>query len=182
MHTRKLLALFGAVALLAQPQLAAAQAAACIAEEEVSAMAIYAVPSMVRSMQLRCAGELSERGFLVRDGNALAARYATLQNQVWPMAKAGLLKYVNNGNGLDPQSAQTVALVAGLPDANVRPVVDALIVQEVSGKIEPASCGAIERVMAALAPIEPRVAGTLIGVTAGLFADKAPLICPARAT
>jgi len=178
MRNRTLLTLFGAAALLVQPQLAAAQTA-CIAEDEVSAMAIYAVPGMVRSMQLTCASELSQGGWLAQDGGALASRYTGLQSRVWPKAKAGLLKIVG-AQGVDAQAAQTLALVANLPDENVRPLVDALIVQEVSARIRVTDCGKIERMMAAIAPIEPEVAGTLIGATAGLFAEREPLICPAR--
>jgi hypothetical protein len=184
MRNRTLLAFAGAAAFLVQPQLAAAQQA-CLAEDEVSAMAVYAVPGMVRAMQLTCAAGLSQDGWLARDGGALASRYSGMQGRVWPKAKAALLKVVNgraSAQGIDPQAAQTLALVANLPDENVRPLVDALIVQQVSAKIPVADCGKIERVMAAIAPIEPEVAGTLIAATAGLFADKAPLICPARAS
>ena len=180
MRNRTLLALFGAAAFLVQPQLAAAQSA-CIAEDEVSAMAIYAVPGMVRSMQLTCGAELSQSGWLARDGGALAARYTALQNRVWPKAKAGLLKIVR-GQGVDAQAAQTIATVANLPDQNVRPLVDALIVQEVSARIPAAQCGQVERLMAAIAPMDPEAAGSLIGATAGLFASKQPLICPAEPT
>jgi len=180
MRNRTLLALAGATALLVQPQLAAAQQA-CVAEDEVSAMAIYAVPSVVRSMQLTCGAELSQGGWLARDAGALAQRYAGMQGRVWPKAKAGLLKMVRS-QAANTQAAQMIATVADLPDQNVRPLVDALIVQEVSAKIPVAECGKIERVMEAIAPIDPEVAGTLIGAAAGLFADKAPVICPARPT
>lgn len=180
MRNRTLFSLLGAGALALQPQIATAQAA-CITEDEVSAMAIYAVPGMVQSMQLRCGGELSRNGWLARGGDAFAARYAELRGRAWPKAKAGLLKIVR-GEGVDAQAAQTLALVANLPDQNVRPLVDALIVQEVSAKIPVSDCGRIERVMAAIAPIEPEVAGTLIGVTAGLFTDEQPLICPMQPT
>jgi len=178
MRHRTLLALSGAAALLVQPQLAAAQTP-CVAEDEVSAMAVYAVPSIVQSMQLRCGPQLSQEGWLARGGRAFAARYTQLQSRAWPQAKAGLLKIVN-GQGVDAEAAQTLATVATLPDQNVRPLVDALIVQEVSARIPVADCGKIERIMEAIAPIDPDVAGTLIGVTAGLFAKEQPLICPAR--
>lgn len=184
MRNRTLLALAGAAAFLVQPQLAAAQQA-CLAEDEVSGMAIYAVPSMVQAMQLTCAAGLSQEGWLARDGSALASRYAGMQSRAWPKAKAALLKIVNgrvSAPGIDPQAAQTLALVANLPDENVRPLVDALIVQQVSAKIPVADCGKIERVMAAVAPIEPQAAGTLIGAIAGLVSDKQPLVCPARAS
>jgi hypothetical protein len=180
MRNRTLLTLFGAAAFLLQPQLAAAQQA-CVAEDEVSALAIYAVPSVVRSMQLRCGPELSRGGWLARDSAALASRYAAMQSRVWPKAKAGLLKIVNGGVA-EAQAAQTIATVANLPDQNVRPLVDALIVQEVSARIPVAQCGQVERLMAAIAPIEPADAGSLIGAAAGLFASEQPLICPARPT
>ena len=180
MRNRTLLALAGAAAFLVQPQLAAAQQA-CVAEDEVKAMAIYAVPSMVRSVQLTCGAQLSQNGWLARDSGALSQRYAAMQGRVWPKAKAALLKMVN-GPGVDARAAQTLATVANLPDQNIRPLVDALIVQEVSAKIPVAECGKIERIREAIAPIEPDVAGSLIGAAASLFADKAPAICPARPT
>jgi hypothetical protein len=171
------LALFGAAALAVQPQIAAAQAN-CIAEEEVSAMAIYAVPSVVQAMKLRCSGVLSDNGFLARDADSMARRYSALQARSWPQAKAGLLKIVTSGANVE--GAQTIALVAGLPDENVRPLVDALIVQEVSARIPAESCGNAERLVQAIAPIEPQQAGSLIAAIAGLVADEQPLICAAN--
>jgi len=178
MRHRTLLSLLGAAALLVQPQLAAAQQA-CLAEEELSAMAIYAVPGVVRSVQLTCGAELSRDGWLAREGTGFSSRYSARQAGAWPSAKAALLKMIT-GQAVDAQAAQTLALISSLPDENVRPMVDALIVQEVSAKIPVADCGKIERVLKAIAPIEPEVAGTLIGVAAGLFAEEQALICPPR--
>ncbi|HYD25793.1 MAG TPA: hypothetical protein VEB68_13460 [Croceibacterium sp.] len=176
MDSRKGLAAAAAAALALQPAVAAAQQT-CITEAEVSAMAIYSVPSLVQSVRLRCAGELLSSGFLARRGDAFIARYTGLQDAVWPRAKSGLLKFGARRAG---SSGPGIDTFANLPDNAVRPLIDALIAQEVSGKIQPRHCGRIERVLEAAAPIDPEVAGTLIGVIIGLVAPEDPPICPAR--
>ena len=173
----KLLAALGAASLLFQPTLASAQAAACVTEQEVSAIAIYSVPSLVQAVRLRCAGELVSNGYLARRGDALSARYAALQPSVWPRAKSGLLKLFAAGAG---ESRGGLDTISTLPDDAVRPFVDALIVQESAPKIAPKNCTRIERVIEVMAPIDPEVAGTLLGVLVG-FADSDRLpVCPAR--
>lgn len=173
MVSRTRLAAVAAAAMALQPVAAQAQQS-CISEDEVSAMAIYAMPSLVQSVRLQCGTSLSQSGFVARRGDAFAARYAGLQNKVWPRAKSGLLKY---GAGKTGSGTQNLATFANLPDNAVRPLVDALIVQEASTKIQRSQCGQIERVMEAAATIDPEVAGTLIGLTAGLFASDDQKIC-----
>jgi hypothetical protein len=96
---------------------------------------------------------------------------------VWPKARSALFKLLggsaNGGReGLDALST--------LPDDAVRPLVDALIVQETSPKIALRNCGRIERVIEVMAPIDPEVAGTLIGLLVGFTdSDRLP-VCPAR--
>lgn len=72
-------------------------------------------------------------------------------------------------------------MIASLPDSAVRPLVDALIVQEVTPEIDVNQCGKIELLMQALNKVEPEIAGTLLGLIAGLVKlDQAP-ICGVRA-
>jgi len=176
MISRTRLAAVAAATLALQPVAAQAQQT-CITEAEVSAMTIYSVPSLVQSMRLQCGPALSQSGFLARRGDAFAARYAGLQNAVWPRAKSGLLKYAGRKAG---SGSQDISMFANLPDNAVRPLIDALIVQEASAKIERGQCGRIERVMEAVSPIDPEVAGTLVGVAVGLFAPDDQQICPSR--
>ena len=143
--SRMRLAALAAAAMAIQPVAAQAQKA-CITEDEVSAIAIYSVPSLLQGMRLRCAGELASNGFLARRGDALAARYARLQPAVWPRAKTGLIKY---GASWSKNRELDMSMVASLPDDAVRPLVDAMIVQESSARISPAKCGRIERAMEA---------------------------------
>lgn len=176
--SRSLLAGFGAAAVALQPAAAAAQQARqCVTEQEVSAIAIYSVPSLVQAVRQRCNSELSANGYLARRGDALAARYSALQSVVWPRARSGLFKlFAGQANG----GGEGIETISTLPDDAVRPLVDALIVQETTPKIALRNCGRIERVIEVMAPIDPEVAGTLIGLLVG-FADTEKLpVCPAQ--
>ncbi|HLV06870.1 MAG TPA: hypothetical protein VKY80_04280 [Croceibacterium sp.] len=173
---RSLLAALGAATLAVQPTVAQAQQARpCLTEQEVSAIAIYSVPSLIQAVRLRCNGELSATGYLARRGDTLSARYVALQPGVWPRAKSGLLKlFASRADGQGPET------VSALPDEAVRPLVDALIVQETSPRIAVRNCTRIERVIEVMAPIDPDVAGNLIGLLVG-FADSETLpVCPER--
>jgi hypothetical protein len=175
---RSILASLGAVALALQPGAASAQQAGqCVTEQEVSAIAIYSVPSLVEAVRQRCHGALSASGYLARRGDALTARYAALQPAVWPRARSGLFKlFAGQANG----GGDGLATISTLPDDAVRPLVDALIVQETSPKIAVKNCSRIERVIEVMAPIDPEIAGTLIGLLVG-FADSESLpVCPGR--
>ena len=174
----RLLTAAGAAALLLQPTMAAAQQApACVTEQEVSAIAIYSVPSIVQAVKQRCGNELSTSGYLARRSNALTARYTALQPTVWPRARTGLFKlFAGKASG----GSEGLDAIATLPDDAVRPLVDALIVQEAAPKVAVKNCSRIERVIEVMAPIDPEVAGTLIGLLVG-FADSDKLpVCPAR--
>jgi len=175
---RSLLAALGATALALQPAVAQAQQARpCVTEQEVSAMAIYSVPGVVQAVRQRCDAQLSANGYLARRGDALAARYAALQPAVWPKARSALFKLLAGSANGDNQGLDTLST---LPDDAVRPLVDALIVQETSPKIALRNCSRIERVIEVMAPIDPEVAGTLIGLLVGFTdSDKLP-VCPAR--
>jgi hypothetical protein len=177
---RKSLAAVAALGLALQPTLAVAQEA-CLNEEEVSAIAIYSVPSLVQALRTRCGGKLSENGFLARRGDSLIGRYVALQSATWPRAKVGLTKVLAARAGQPRQAAvgaPSADLLANLPDSAVRPLVDALIVQEAAPRIALDNCGRIERVAQAMAPIEPEVAGTLLGLLVGFVdSDRLP-ICP----
>ena len=177
---RKGLPALAAAAIALQPVAASAQQS-CITEAEVSAVAIYSLPGLVQSVRLRCNGELSPNGYLARRGDSLIARYAALQNGAWPRAKAGMLKVLSR-QGSASQSRQTLDMAANLPDSAVRPLVDALIVQELSPKIEIDHCRRIERLIEVASPIDPEIAGTMLGVVAGIVNHKDLPICPARRT
>jgi hypothetical protein len=180
MGPRKTLAASAALLLSLQPIAASAQQT-CVTESEVSAIAIYSLPSLVQSVRLRCDGQLAANGYLARRGDALITRYAALQNGAWPRAKSGLLKVLARQSGTG-QNRQNLDMIGTLPDNAVRPLVDALIVQELSPKIDVKHCGRIERVIELASPIDPEIAGSLLGAVAGIVNPDEMPVCPARRT
>lgn len=178
----RMLALGGTALIALHPAAAAAQANAdCLREDEVSAMAIYAMPGVVQGVKLRCASQLSANGFIAKGGADLSARYARLQPTVWPRAKSGLLKVAaskQKGNSANRGNVDALAMISSLPDSAVRPLVDALIVQELSPEIDMKHCGRIELLMQTLSKVDPEVAGTLLGLIAGLVKLDEPAMCP----
>lgn len=179
MNRLKGLALAAAASLALQPTLASAQAN-CVTEQEVTAIAIYAVPGAIEAVRLKCGATLGTGGYLARSGAGLSARYTALQPRVWPRAKAGLLKVLTARAG-DNRARQSMGMMASLPDSAVRPLVDALIVQEISAKIATGQCRRIELVLQAIAPIEPEIAGGVIGSIVGLVDPEQMPVCPRRA-
>jgi hypothetical protein len=178
MVSNKALAVVTAAALASHPVAASAQPA-CVTEAEVSAVAIYSVPSLIQAMRLKCGNELSPSGYLARRGDTLAGRYAALQPRVWPRAKSGMLKVL--GGQANAQGRELMSTVGSLPDNAVRPLVDAWIVQEASAKIPAGNCRRIEWVIEAMAPIDPEVAGGVLGAIVGLVDPERMPVCPRRA-
>lgn len=173
---KRLAAVAAAAGLAVQPTLASAQQP-CVSQAEIGAIAIYSTPSVIEAVRLRCGTELSQQGYLARRGEALGQRYAALQPRVWPKAKSGIIKWLGGRQGAG-QSGQNLDTIAALPDNAVRPLVDALIVQEVAAKIDTRNCSRIEWVIEAMAPIDPEIAGGVLGAVVGLVDPDQLPVCP----
>ena len=176
---KRTIATLAALAALGSAQAAAAQAdRACITEREISHLAIYAVPAMVEGVRGKCARSLSATGFLATRGDAFAAKYASLQAETWSGAKSAITKFA--APKVEGEAAEGFAMVAGLPDEAVRPLVDALIAQKIGEEIEIKDCANIERAMQLLSPIGPRDSGALIGFVFSLVKPDDARLCPAK--
>lgn len=175
MNFSRTFAAFVAAVLAIQPAVASAQQA-CVTEEQASAIAMYSVPGLVQAVRLRCANELSSSGYLARRGDNLIGRYAPVQNRVWPAAKAGLLEFLAGKAGAS-QRLEGLGSVPTLPDEAIRPLVDALIVQEAAARIATGNCIRLERVIELVAPIDPEMAGGLLGAIAGLVNHRDFPVC-----
>jgi hypothetical protein len=157
----KLAATFALAALATLGVAGAADAAPKLPDmsgDEAASLAVYAVPSLLAATKQTCADRLSPTGFLARHGDEVAQRYAAQQNVVWPQARAALFKFAATKAGDQLKS------FTSLPDNAIRPLADALIQQEVAQEIHPGSCRNIERLVAAISPLEPRDAGTILSV------------------
>lgn len=146
----------------------------CISEEEVGALAIYAMPRLIAAARQSCSNHLSASGFLATGGDTMAQRYAAEGSLTWPQARIALLK-LGGAKG-----SEDLKVLTDLPDEAVRPLMDALIEQKVAEEVKPGSCTDIERLANALAPLEPAEVGTLVGVIVGMTVDDKPEVCPVR--
>ncbi|MFA9200084.1 MAG: hypothetical protein ACEQR8_02700 [Cypionkella sp.] len=164
-----------ALAALLPTQLQAQVAKPCITEREVAQMTIYAVPALVEGVRGKCGPKLSKSGFLATRGSDFAARYAALKDETWPAAKAGVLKIVGGQNARDKA---TIATFASLPDDSVRPLVDAMIAQQIGASIKPEQCGQVERGLQLASVMNPRDSGALIAFVMAMAKPKNPAICP----
>jgi hypothetical protein len=62
----------------------------------------------------------------------------------------------------------------------MRPLVDALIVQEAANRTETANCGKVDKLAAALAPLDPKDAGNLLGAMFAVIEPDHPMVCVAQ--
>jgi len=165
----KLAAPFAALAMAALAFSGSAEAAIPklpdMSGDEAAALAVYAVPSLLAATRQTCADQLSPSGWLARHGDSLARRYAAEQQAAWPLARSAMLKFAA------AKAGDRLGTIASLPDEAVRPLADALIVQEAAAKIHPRSCRNIERMAAALAPLDPPEAGRILGVMFDIAAE-----------
>lgn len=169
--------LAGALAIAALPHAAIAQVQAtapakpCVSEQEVSALVIYAAPSLIQGVSLRCEKSLSTSGFLATQGAALAGKFAKRQVEVWPTAKTAMLKLMDK-----PEEAK---LVQQLPDEAVRPLFGPVVSQMLIRDLKPGDCGKIERGLRILAPLPVESIGEISGFILGMApATKGPKVCP----
>lgn len=176
---KRTIAAIAAVAALVSAQAANAQAAAgCISEREVGHLAVYAVPSLIEGVRGKCARTLAPGGFLAVKGDSFAARYLALQAETWPAAKRAIIKFATTKT--DGEAANTFAMLAGLPDDAVRPLVDALIAQKIGETVKTNDCSTIERGIQLLSPLGPRDGGALVGFVFGLVKPGEVAVCPAK--
>jgi len=178
MNTAKLsTAALAAAALVQAP---AAMAQQCLTAGEVSSLAIYVVPHAIKGVQSGCGTELGSGSWLATDGAGMSARYAALGSEAWPGAKRALLLFASSATGAEQSQAEPdiTALLAGLPDESLRPLVDAIILQKVAESVKPDSCRSVDRVLEVLSRFEPQDAAELLGVLLSLVDLKDPQICP----
>lgn len=171
-------AFIGAAALALPAQTVHAQQQ-CFSQDEVSAAFIYAMPGVIEGVTTRCSASLSDGGFLPRQGKAMAARYTAQQNAAWPKARSALLKIVTNASKAG-NSNGALGMLSQIPGETMRPLVDALIVQEAANRTETAQCGKVDKLAAALAPLDPNDAANLLGTMFAVFEPNHPLLCVAK--
>lgn len=169
--------------LLAIPGIAQAAEPACLTRTEFSALAAFALPSLIEGANARCEQTLGPRAFLSTQGDNLIEKYSARQDAEWPAAKAAFLK-VNAGGG---STANDVIKL--LPDETQQEMFSQILQGLVAQEISPDQCGTIDEFARLMSPLPARNTAellTLIVSVAGKSreesAAKSPVsklrICP----
>jgi hypothetical protein len=156
MIARPLLAL---AALLAA---APAQAQACLTAPEAEAIALVAMPEVIRHTGTVCAQRLPATSLVRRTDSPLLRRYDQAAEVAWPAARTGIAKLA------DP------AIEGLLQSDYARPLLVTLVAPMVVGRVALEDCGTIDRLVTQLEPLPPRnTAAVLVTALQYLRAEKA---------
>ncbi len=141
---------FKVAALVALFSTTAAQAAPstqCLTREEIGGMVGYLLPSALNSVIDTCTPELAADAFLLSRGPKLIEELEPIRLASLPMAKRAFGKFAPEGD------KQAVRMLQALPDEVFAPLVDSILTQELTGKIQPKSCKDIDRVFKTIEPL-----------------------------
>ena len=133
----------------------------CLTPPQAEAVALVALPEVIRQAGVACAGELAATSLLRRAQSPMLARYDAEADRAWPAARGAIVKLV------DPQAE------ALLGSDFARPLLTTLIAPLVVGRVALKDCGTIDRLVTALEPLPPRnTASVLVTALGWLKAQK----------
>jgi hypothetical protein len=152
-------AALAAVALLAA-QPAAAQAP-CLAAPDAEAIALVALPEIIRDAGRVCAA-LPATSLLRRMSGPFLTKYQAEADRAWPAARAAIAK-------LSDPSVELLLL-----SDYARPLLTSLFAPQITGRIQAGDCPTLDRLVTLLEPLPPRnTAGIVVATLQYLKAEKA---------
>jgi hypothetical protein len=151
----KSIAAVAALAALTLP--AVAQARADLSPESTQAAVRYALPHLLAGIRSSCGPKLAPNGYLARNGAALLDRYSQGSEAAWPAARGALMALGGEKN------ADMAQMLGQMPDAALKPFVDATISSMIATKLKVDDCDEIERGLELLAPLPPENIAGLAG-------------------
>jgi hypothetical protein len=158
---RRLTAAIAAV-LAISPALARAAEPPCLSPREFTALAEFALPSIISGTSQRCSSQLAPGAFLRRSGTQLIERYAERRPAAWPDAKAAFFKLSATTN------ADADAIIRTLPDASLQQMLGSLMEGLVSQHVPLERCGTIDRLIGLLSPLPAQSTAEVIALAVGL--------------
>ncbi|TIX50040.1 hypothetical protein [Alteraurantiacibacter aquimixticola] len=129
-------------------------------EDEITAMALYAMPLAFSSLQRKCASVLDPQAYIYAYGDELSERLRISANGQFPYARAALMKFA--GDREDPM----LTMVQNLPPETLEPLVSEMVTAKVFSEIKTSDCGEYDRVLALLDPLPPENLAQLAGFLA----------------
>ena len=148
-----------AVALIAA-QPAAAQAP-CLSAADAEAIALVAMPEIIRDAGRVCA-RLPASSLLRRTSGPFLAKYQGEADRAWPTARTAIAK-------LSDPSVELLLL-----SDYARPLITSLFAPQITGRIQASDCPTLDRLVTLLEPLPPRnTAGIVVATLQYLKAEKA---------
>lgn len=114
----------------------------------------YGLPALFAGFRATCSAELADDGYVARNADRLAAKFAQGADAHWPAARETLFM-LGQDEGMDRE------MLREMPDDALKPFVTALLQQMVATEVKPAQCPDIER---GLELIDPLPADNIAGV------------------
>lgn len=150
---------FAVAAALATPAVAAPP---CLTAREAETIALVALPDLIRETGRVCAATLPAASLVRRPSGAFIAKYQAAADRAWPDARLAIAKL----------SDPSVALL--LQSDYARPVLTALMVPLLVGRIATSDCPTIDRFATLVEPLPARnTAGLVVTTLQFLKREKA---------
>jgi hypothetical protein len=163
--SRRPVCALAACLLVLVPGIVRAAEPPCLAPQEFSSLATYALPNALSATSQRCSASLPADAFLKTGGPEMIARYAVGKPAAWPGAKSVFLKVTQS------QQGDMVALLRNLPDQQLQQLVDAFIQGLVAEKIPAERCVSIDRMLRLLSPCPRKARQTSLALPLALVRE-----------
>lgn len=151
----------------------------CLSQSEAEAVALVALPEIIRQTGVACAAELPATSLLRRERSPMLVRYDAEAARAWPAARGAVVKL--SGPSADALLGSDLA----------RPLLTTLIAPLIVGRVAAKDCGTIDRLVTALEPLPPRNTASVIVTTLQYLQAQKPKaaanpaaslpLCPAAA-
>ena len=156
------------------------QAAACVAPVDLADSVVYAMPIAYDAVSNRCVQRLSPNGFMAKKGAGFIDKFRARQDSAWPGAFRMIRTFMANDAAKQGED-QIAAIIAAMPEENLRPFIDGMIGQMIADGFKPDDCSKVERGLELLSPLPTENVGGLAAFIAEMAGLDNPPVCPAPA-
>ncbi len=167
----KLTAATAAIALCTTGAVQAAPRRACISSAEMHGMVAYFLPVVIENVTGRCSAYTASSAYLRAGLPSLQMQLREGREGAWPMARSAFFKLSRQ---------KDVRTMATLSDDALRPMVDDVLGAKFDIAVDAATCGEINDITQALAPLDaPQTVNLLAAVlSAAARKDNRIPSCP----
>lgn len=141
---RSLFRLAGALAICASTTAQALPPEKCLTPPEMHGLIAYFLPNVLNEVSNNCASSLPPASYLRTNFPRLADELIAGKTAAWPVARSAFFKM---------SDAKDMKEMAGLSDKALRPLVDDMMAQKIRIPVSPSTCGEVNDISEALAPL-----------------------------